>query len=566
LIRASPALTDPSERQRAELLSALVLMIAPLAALVAALQLELKPKSWFALFGLCIGVLLFSFAYVVSRTKHYRLAAYLVCVGPIVVACSVGVTVSADRVWFVVPNVSVVLASALLGARGALATGVAACSSVALVLLLNRQGLLLSEVASIVMMDVMLTLLIVVSTWYRNRLEALRERLLRAREMELAESRRMESIGRLAGGIAHDFNNLLTVVLANAELLSRGRSVNTAAREIESAGTRAAELTRQLLSYARQQVTTPTVVDINEIIHNLEPIARRLLPENIRVEWQREPQLWHVKIDPTQLEQVVLNLTVNARDAMPDGGVLVIRTSNVTRMQDGAEQHLAEISLRDSGMGMNEETLERVFEPFFTTKNPSIGTGLGLATVEAIVQQANGFVEVDSELHQGTEFRVYLPRSLERVRSVAPQISETVPITRPRAAILLVEDDVLVRRSVARMLSDTTLQVIEAESVRHAKMLFAAHEGRIEAILTDVVLTDGSGVELSAFLREKDPDLAVLLMTGYADELAQLEHQKENLLVLSKPFTSRELTSALSRALEQVPEAARKTPANAAVG
>jgi signal transduction histidine kinase/ActR/RegA family two-component response regulator len=566
LIRASPALTDASERQRAELLSALLLMLTPLGALVAAMLLGLKPKSTFALFGMCVGVLLFSFAYVISRTKHYRLAASLLCVGPIVVACSIGVTVSVDRVWFVIPNVSVILASVLLGARAALATGFAACGSVALALALNRQGLLLSEVVSIVMIDVMLTLLIVVSTWYRNRLEALRERLLRARELELAESRRMESIGRLAGGIAHDFNNLLTVVLANVELLSRGRSVNTAAREIESAGTRAAELTRQLLSYARQQVTTPTIVDVDEIVHNLEPIARRLLPENIRVEWQREPELWRVKMDPTQLEQVVLNLTVNARDAMPDGGVLVIRTANVTRILDGVPQDYAELSLRDTGMGMSGETLERVFEPFFTTKSPGIGTGLGLATVEAIVQQAQGFVEVDSEVHEGTEFRVYLPRSLELRRSVAPPTAEAAPISRPKAAILLVEDDALVRRSVARMLSDTSLQVIEAESVRHAKMLFAAHEGRIEVVLTDVVLTDGSGVELSAYLRERDASLAVLLMTGYADELAQLAHRKENLLVLSKPFTSRDLTSALSRALEQVPESARKTPPNAAVG
>jgi CheY-like chemotaxis protein len=341
------------------------------------------------------------------------------------------------------------------------------------------------------------------------------------------------------------------VVLANAELMGRGRAAGVAAREIETAGTRAAELTRQLLAYARQQVTSPTSVSVMQVMRAVEPILRRLLREDIRLHIEGDDLLFRVKIDPVQLEQVVLNLTVNARDAIDGAGSIYVRARNVSRVVAGVERELLCLAVRDTGHGMSAHTIAHVFEPFFTTKGPGIGTGLGLATVHTIVQDAAGFIEVESQVGEGSEFRVYLPRTTEEAAKTPASVRPGAVLASPRrTAILLVEDDALVRRSVARMLEDAELDVIEAASAMEARVTFLKNRQRIEVLLTDVVLTDASGIELAQVLRERAPQLAVLLMTGYADELARNAADiQSDWVLLNKPFSSRELRSALESVL-----------------
>ncbi len=482
-------------------------------------------------------------------------AVIAVTLGPIAVACALGLAYPHDPVWFAFSNVGVLLASVLRTARAALAIAVVAILAVLATALLQADSLGSARIVPMVTFDLMFSALIVMSARYREHLEAAREERLRESENRLSESRRMESIGRLAGGIAHDFNNLLTVVLANADLLSRGRATGHAASEIEAAGTRAAELTRQLLAYARQQVTSPTIVDANVVLSDLEPILRRLLREDIALTVAPDAGLWTMKIDPSQLEQVVLNLTVNARDALSHGGKITISTHNVTR-KDPSERELVMLCVRDSGSGMNRDTLAHVFEPFFTTKSPGIGTGLGLATVKSIVQGAGGFVEVDSAEGQGAEFRIYVPRTkgVQRMASTRPSGVQGKP---RRTTVLLVEDDALVRKAVARMLEELDLDVLQAESAVTARRLFVQEKQRIGILLTDVVLTDASGIELAEVLQERKPSLKVLLMTGYADELTRRATElKSDWLLLSKPFAPRDLLTALLAGLGEEPPAA----------
>jgi len=493
----------------------------------------------------------------VARKPQLRTAAVIaVTFGPVLVSSALGLFQPYDPVWFAYANVGVLLASVLRTARTALAIAFVSLLSVLGTALFHADRLGSTRIVPIFVFNLTFSALIVMSARYREHLEAAREERLRASENRLAESRRMESIGRLAGGIAHDFNNLLTVVLANAELLARGRAIGTAANEIETAGTRAAELTRQLLSYARQQVTSPVVVDPNTVLSNLEPILRRLVREDIQLTISTDPELWPITIDPSQLEQVILNLTVNARDALSQGGTLEISTHNVTRC-DPTERELVLLRVKDSGSGMSRDTLAHVFEPFFTTKHPGIGTGLGLATVQSIVQTAGGFVEVDSAPGQGAEFRVYLARS-RGAQAVAPSRTSDPDISPRHGTVLLVEDDPLVRRSVARMLEETGMDVLSAESAVQARRLFVEHRSRIEVLLTDVVLTDASGIELAEVLQQRMPSLHVLLMTGYADELTQRATDLQpHWLLLAKPFSPRDLRAALSSAL---PQLASETP------
>jgi len=486
-----------------------------------------------------------------ARRPPLRTAAVVAStLGPVAIACVLGLVYPRDPVWFAFTNVGVLLASVLRNARVALVVALMALICVIATTLVHLTELGGVHVVTLITFNLMFSALIVLSARYREHLEAVREDRLRASENKLSESRRMESIGRLAGGIAHDFNNLLTVVLANAELLARGRTIDMAAHEIEAAGTRAAELTRQLLAYARQQVTTPVIVSSNEVLANLEPILRRLLREDIQLTIVPDPGLWPIKVDPSQLEQVILNLTVNARDALPQGGRIEVSTHNVTR-RDPIERELSMLCVRDSGSGMNRETLAHVFEPFFTTKSPGIGTGLGLATVQSIVQEAGGFVEVDSAPGEGSEFRIYLPHAKggQRTASVRPSGPQGLLVPRT-SVVLLVEDDALVRKSVARMLEDAGMEVLQAASAVEARGLFVKHRPRIEVLLTDVVLTDASGIELAEVLQERVPKLRVLLMTGYADELTQRATElKPDWLLLTKPFAPRDLMAALASAI-----------------
>jgi PAS domain S-box-containing protein len=385
----------------------------------------------------------------------------------------------------------------------------------------------------------------------------------KALEAQLLQSQKMEAVGRLAGGIAHDFNNLLTAITGYSELVLRELpAASEPAQDIEQirrAAGQAASMTRQLLAFSRRQVLQPTVLSLNEVIEGMESMLKRLIGENIELVTDCDPELLATRSDLSQIEQVVLNLSVNARDAMPQGGRLELRTANVDL--DGEQAHAAAIEpgphvlleVRDTGSGMDPDTLEHAFEPFFTTKEQGKGTGLGLATVHGIVQQSGGSVVVESELGQGTTFRIYLPAVRE-----APAVEEPLAEqpARGREMILLVEDEAIVRELLARVLRAQGYTVVEAADGEGA-LAIAEGLDAIDLLLTDVVMPGLSGRELSERLAAERPQLRILFMSGYTDE-AIVHHgvRAGEAEFIAKPFTpdalARKVRAVLDAVLERV--------------
>ena len=361
----------------------------------------------------------------------------------------------------------------------------------------------------------------------------------RTLEEELRQSQKMEAVGRLAGGIAHDFNNLLTAISGYGELaLTKldGVPAREYVEEMQRASERAAQLTRQLLAFSRRQVLQFEVVDVNAVVADLERMLARLLGAGIDLDVRLDASLAPTKADPGQLQQVVLNLALNARDAMPDGGTLTIATAN--------EGPNVVLTVSDTGEGMDEETLARVFEPFFTTKPAGEGTGLGLATVYGIVKQTGGEVSVRSARGEGTIFEVSLPRSSD---SVADRIDAEVPeAEEAEATLLLVEDEDVVRRLAAEMLRGAGYRVLEASNGAEA-MAIAQDEELVDVLLSDVVMPGFSGPQVAQELRRDRPELRVLFMSGYtADAIASDGDLPANTAFLSKPFTRAALLGALA--------------------
>src|SRR5262249_37105408 len=333
-------------------------------------------------------------------------------------------------------------------------------------------------------------------------------------EEQLRQSQKMEAIGQLAGGIAHDFNNLLTTVLGYSNMalnqLSPHEPIREEIEEIQKAGERAANLTRQLLAFSRKQLFEPRVLDVNALIVESMRMLARLIGEHIRFVTDLEPALGHVRADPGQIEQVIVNLVVNARDAMPDGGTLTIRTRNagangLPRPRLGAplQPHIV-ISVEDTGMGIDAETQKRIFEPFFTTKEKPHGTGLGLATVYGIVSQSGGQVVVDSEPGSGARVHIYLPLAED-----APQArpaAELPAVGRGSETVLLGEDEAAVRDLTRRCLEARGYRVLQASSSEDAEQVLAAHPERLDLLLTDVVMPGASGPELARRLQAERPD------------------------------------------------------------
>ena len=364
-------------------------------------------------------------------------------------------------------------------------------------------------------------------------------------QQQLVQSQKMEAVGRLAGGVAHDFNNLLTVILSYSDLLLEDRPPDAPDREdieqIRKAAVGASALTRQLLAFSRQQVLEPRVLEVNTVVASTEKMLTRLLGEDISLTASLAPALGAVKVDPGQLEQIIMNLAVNARDAMPHGGRLSIETANVDMDESYVRGHpvahpgpYVMLAVSDTGIGMDAVTQARIFEPFFTTKEAGKGTGLGLATVYGIVKQSGGFIWVYSEPGHGTSFKIYLPRVDEPVaRAVAaPEVvggSETV---------LVVEDVAAVRAVAREMLERHGYTVLEAPDGETALRLAGKHQGVIRLLLTDVVMPDVSGRQLADQLLELRPDMKVLFMSGYTDD-AIVRHGvlKEGIAYLQKPFT-----------------------------
>jgi PAS domain S-box-containing protein len=391
----------------------------------------------------------------------------------------------------------------------------------------------------------------------------LAEQALRETEDRLRQAQKMEAIGRLAGGVAHDFNNLLTVILSSADLGLLESGVDQTARlefeEIRAAGLRAQALTRQLLAFSRRQVLQPQVVDLNARVRDLEQLLARLLGEDVEVRSRLAPGLRRVVIDPSQLEQVILNLAVNARDAMPAGGILSLETANVVLDDDYAARHVGAttgpqvmLAISDTGTGMDAETRARVFEPFFTTKPKGKGTGLGLSTVYGIVKQSGGSIWAYSEPGQGTTFKVYLPRAPDG-DAARPEGSTPGKLrARPGESLLVVEDDDQVRRTAVRCLEALGYVVTPAHGLKEAVRL--VDEGlRFTVLLTDVIMPGGNGVEVARTLVARLPSIGLVFMSGYTDDaISQHGVLSPGALFLEKPFTQETLGRKVREAMDLV--------------
>jgi signal transduction histidine kinase len=368
-------------------------------------------------------------------------------------------------------------------------------------------------------------------------------------EKQLLQSQKLEAVGRLAGGISHDFNNLLTVILGYSDIMKRNLEESHPLRrhveEIVRASERAASLTRQLLAFSRKQVMQPKVFDLNTVVTDLEKMLRRMIGEDVELRVSLQSELGNIKADPVQLEQVIMNLVVNARDAMPRGGKLSIETSNVYLDEAYAREHLSVvpgdyvmIAISDTGCGMDEETRVHIFEPFFTTKELGKGTGLGLSMVYGIVRQSGGNIWVYSEVGRGTTFKIYFPRVVANAEDYK-RSSQALDVPEGTETILLVEDAELVRKLARQVLETAGYRVLEAASAEAAIDLCERINGdRIDLLLTDVIMPGMSGNEMSRILLTKHPGMPVLYMSGYTDD-AIVQHGvlEAGINFLQKPFT-----------------------------
>ena len=378
-------------------------------------------------------------------------------------------------------------------------------------------------------------------------------------EERLRQAQKMEAVGQLTGGIAHDFNNLLAIIMGNAELLKEGHGDDgPLAENVVRAATRGGELTQQLLAFSRRQPLLPKVTDFDEIIAGMTDMLRRTLGEMIEIETRNTPQLWRTEVDPSQSENAVLNLAINARDAMADGGKLVIETANITftealdGMATGVEPgEYVMLAVTDSGVGMAPHVQEHVFEPFFTTKEVGQGSGLGLSMVYGFAKQSGGCVSIDSEVGRGTTVKLFLPRTM----NAAPRISREAVSREPRArgeTVLLVEDEAGVRTLAATLLGGLGYAVVEASDGDSA-LAALANGAAIDLLLTDVVLPGAmSGPQIAEEARRRNPDIKVLFMSGYPDKTPHHQDLSENNVeLLAKPFSKSEMARKVRTALDQ---------------
>ena len=381
-------------------------------------------------------------------------------------------------------------------------------------------------------------------------------------ELQLQQTQKMEAVGQLAGGIAHDFNNMLGVITGYSELMALqaepGSALRQGLEEIRRAADRAAELTRQLLAFSRKQLLEPQVLDPNEVIRGTERMLRRVIGEQIELEARLDPRVGYVKVDPTQLDQVLINLAVNARDAMPQGGLLRVSTRPIS-LHPGAPGTPADVppgryallEVSDSGCGIAPEVLGKIWEPFFTTKEVGKGTGLGLATVYGVVSQSGGYITVESALAQGTTFSIYLPRVDEPASGGLRSAPAAAP-SRGKETVLLVEDEELVRELVRTLLQQAGYRVLEAGSGEEALRIAADFSNRIDLLLTDVVMPGRTnGRILADALLVERPDLRVLYMSGYTDDAdLALGLQRAEVAFIQKPFSPVALTVKVREVLD----------------
>lgn len=396
----------------------------------------------------------------------------------------------------------------------------------------------------------------------------------RQMEEEFRQAQKMEAVGRLAGGIAHDFNNLLTVIGASSDFLLQdikndSKELAQDIKEIKRATDRAASLTRQLLTFSRRQLVKPQMLDLNSVVSEMETMLRRLIGEDVTLSIQYADDTGLVRLDRGQLEQIVVNLVVNARDAMPAGGVVQVRTGNDRRVAPEGALHSGRItdyvtlSVSDTGVGMDEETRAHIFEPFFTTKEQGRGTGLGLSTVYGIVTQAGGDLVVTSEINVGTEFKLFFP-SVEETATVTPPAVAFPDTLRGYETVLVVEDEEALRRLTRRILESRGYKVLEAADGGEAIRVMASSQTRVDLLLSDVVMPGMSGRELVERLVPVYPWLRVLFMSGYTEDM-MLHHRVSELgvAVLEKPFTRDDLARAARSVLDEAAAASNDAMATA---
>jgi len=379
-------------------------------------------------------------------------------------------------------------------------------------------------------------------------------------ENQYYQAEKMNAIGRLTGGIAHDFNNLLTAINGFAESIkmqiTSGDPLYEYADKIGYTVQRATDLIDQLMSFSRREATNPQVVDLNKVVANISKMLDPIIGRDIALETNFALNLWPVKIDPTQIEQIVVNLAVNARDAMPNGGRLKIGTSNVVlsngnlASQETQSGEYVLLSVSDTGMGMADDVKAHIFEPFFTTKEKGRGTGLGLATIFGIVKQSKGHIEVESELGKGTTFNIYLPRVYEKVTHV-PKRVQANELPRGTETVLVVEDEPAVRNLAVRLLGRYGYTVLEAEDGAMALEVAQSHHGALDVLLTDMIMPELGGVALADKLRNHYPDLKVLIMSGQVlNTKLRRNLQARSTNFIQKPFSAVELIRKVRATLD----------------
>jgi nitrogen-specific signal transduction histidine kinase/ActR/RegA family two-component response regulator len=367
-------------------------------------------------------------------------------------------------------------------------------------------------------------------------------------EDQFRQSQKLESVGRLAGGVAHDFNNLLMIIAGYSQMLQDDTELHDHLRDpleqISRAAARAADLTRQLLAFSRRQISAPQKLAVNELLGGIEKMLRRLIGEDIRLSLSLSPDAGAIAVDPGQFEQVIMNLAVNARDAMPQGGKLAIETARMVAGDSSALSRLAippgvyaAVTVSDTVTGMSAEAKAHVFEPFFTTKEAGKGTGLGLSTVYGIVKQSGGFIWVYSELGKGTSFKIYIPR-VDQAEEHPGAPKPTAEVPTGTETVLLTEDEQDVREIAREFLESGGYKVVEAKDASEAVQLARQHNGAIDLLVTDMVMPGMTGQELAVQLQREYPGLCIVFMSGYSEHAAtEMANADPTVRLLSKPFS-----------------------------
>ncbi|AEI14438.1 multi-sensor hybrid histidine kinase [Flexistipes sinusarabici DSM 4947] len=379
---------------------------------------------------------------------------------------------------------------------------------------------------------------------------------------QLRQSQKMESVGRLAGGVAHDYNNMLTVILNYVELtlrkLDKSDDVHEFLVRIKEAAERSARVTNQLLAFARKQVYTPKVLNLNTVIKDMTKMLEKLVGENITIQWHPQENLWPVKMDPSQVDQIIANLCINARDAIEGNGIITIETSNASIDENYTKEKqyfspgdYTVITVSDNGCGMDKKTVENIFEPFFTTKEVGEATGLGLATVYGIVKQNGGFINVYSEIDEGTTFRIYLKRESEEAEK-AEKVQKVVPTESKGETVLVVEDEEAILQTIEKVFETLGYNLLTANNPLEALDIAEKHSGDIDVIVTDVVMPDMNGKKMSEKITKLHPNAKVLFMSGYPySVIGQHGLSEEDVNFIQKPFQVKDLEMKIREILDK---------------